>query len=259
MNHLPRIALVLFTAAVVSATPVITTTGVGTRSYGMGNNFVALANDYSAIYWNPAGLAFNPVREINVGVMGTKNEAASELAGTRTATSEQRVSLANVTWLRSIPTARGGFAFALGYSNPFVFDDLREVRGSDTYTGTDTVYGGAGTPVRYDPLDRLSYGGLDNWSASVGWQFAPRMGFGVAASLVTGSEQRSISTLATYYRTNGAVEENSETKLDIGYIGYDLRLGLLIASDCLLSRSTFSRSVFVLTFLERSGSTSRKG
>src|SRR5205085_11630863 len=31
--------------------------GVGARATGLGESFVAVANDPSAIYWNPAGLA----------------------------------------------------------------------------------------------------------------------------------------------------------------------------------------------------------
>ncbi|RIK54073.1 hypothetical protein DCC62_32005, partial [candidate division KSB1 bacterium] len=31
--------------------------GVGGRAVGMGEAFVALANDASALYWNPAGIA----------------------------------------------------------------------------------------------------------------------------------------------------------------------------------------------------------
>ena len=31
--------------------------GFGTRALAMGSAYTALANDYSGIYWNPAGLA----------------------------------------------------------------------------------------------------------------------------------------------------------------------------------------------------------
>ena len=30
--------------------------GFGTRALGMGGAFVSIANDYSAVFWNPAGL-----------------------------------------------------------------------------------------------------------------------------------------------------------------------------------------------------------
>lgn len=39
--------------------------GVGARAEGMGETFVAVANDPSAIYWNPAGLASLQRREIS--------------------------------------------------------------------------------------------------------------------------------------------------------------------------------------------------
>ena len=32
--------------------------GVGSRAMGMGGAFVATANDASAMYWNPAGIAY---------------------------------------------------------------------------------------------------------------------------------------------------------------------------------------------------------
>jgi hypothetical protein len=44
--------------------------GVGARAVGMGETFVAVANDPSAIYWNPAGLASLQRRE--VALSGTR-------------------------------------------------------------------------------------------------------------------------------------------------------------------------------------------
>lgn len=38
--------------------------GVGARALGMGEAFVALADDASATYWNPAGLVFAPQRQV---------------------------------------------------------------------------------------------------------------------------------------------------------------------------------------------------
>ena len=41
----------------------------GTRPMGMGGAYTALADDYSAIYWNPAGLAINPGIELGGSTM----------------------------------------------------------------------------------------------------------------------------------------------------------------------------------------------
>ena len=40
--------------------------GVGARAVGMGETFVAVANDPSAVYWNPAGLASLQRRELSI-------------------------------------------------------------------------------------------------------------------------------------------------------------------------------------------------
>jgi len=40
--------------------------GIGARAVGMGETFVAVANDPSAIYWNPAGLASLQRRELSI-------------------------------------------------------------------------------------------------------------------------------------------------------------------------------------------------
>ncbi|HEY0283950.1 MAG TPA: hypothetical protein VGC23_01065, partial [Vicinamibacterales bacterium] len=40
--------------------------GVGTRAEGMGGAFVAVADDASAIYWNPAGIATGSTFDLQV-------------------------------------------------------------------------------------------------------------------------------------------------------------------------------------------------
>ena len=44
--------------------------GVGARAVGLGESFVAVANDPSAIYWNPAGLASLQRREFAFSHVG---------------------------------------------------------------------------------------------------------------------------------------------------------------------------------------------
>src|SRR3982751_1721854 len=71
MLRSPRVFL-LAAAALVVSHPVVAQTFdiVGTRAAGMGGAFVAVADDASATYWNPGGLAlghiFTAVFERNV-------------------------------------------------------------------------------------------------------------------------------------------------------------------------------------------------
>ncbi len=43
--------------------------GIGSKSVGMGGAFIGLADDFSAVYWNPAGLT--QMKQTNVGIFGT--------------------------------------------------------------------------------------------------------------------------------------------------------------------------------------------
>ena len=55
-----RTSLIILTLLIFSVSSVfangLSLNSIGTRSIGMGGAYVGLANDYSAIYWNPAGL-----------------------------------------------------------------------------------------------------------------------------------------------------------------------------------------------------------
>ena len=55
---------------------------VGQRALGMGGAFVAVANDSSATWWNPAGLATGPF--LDVAISGGSGTAAARLPASRT-------------------------------------------------------------------------------------------------------------------------------------------------------------------------------
>ncbi|MCB2203594.1 outer membrane protein transport protein [bacterium] len=93
-----------------------TGTVVGTRSAGMGNAFIGLANDATALYWNPAGLAQLRMREFSVGLanMGYSNDA-SLFSVTENGDNSQMV-LTNLNFAVPFPVVRGSFVVAAGYN-----------------------------------------------------------------------------------------------------------------------------------------------
>ena len=99
--------------------------GVG-RSTGMGDAFVAVADDASATYWNPAGLALIPHNELLVSHV-------EWIAGVR----HEYVSLVT-------PTAAGSFGFALTALSmgPIEETTIDDPQGTgQTFTASDVAFG----------------------------------------------------------------------------------------------------------------------
>jgi len=71
--------------------------GLGARAVGLGESFVAVANDPSAIYWNPAGLASMQRQEIAISHVGWPGDINYE----------------HLTWV--VPSRRFGGSFALQF------------------------------------------------------------------------------------------------------------------------------------------------
>ncbi len=100
--------------------------GVGARGIGMGGAFTALADDASAVYWNPAGLARLEKRELSV--------SHAELGlGTR----EDFLAYAH-------PTPRGTFAAAMTYLSQVSIGG-RDASGRPIgdYQASDAAFAGA--------------------------------------------------------------------------------------------------------------------
>ena len=60
-------AFILFLLTLGGPAAAQTTESLGTRALGMGGAFVAVANDSSATWWNPAGIAAGPFLDFGVG------------------------------------------------------------------------------------------------------------------------------------------------------------------------------------------------
>jgi len=189
--------------------------GVGARAFAFAGNHVAAVNDLSATYWNPAALAFLPVREFQasfdiartVGVTEASGGGISELPGAKMEDYRDRLRLRGIGAMTAIPTVQGGLTLAATYDSPFAFDDF-SVFG---YTGSDGV---ANTE------NDVRYGDLNRWSMAFGVQVAPKVSVGLAVSIVTGED-----------RTIYDHKEDNETLISAehisNYLGYSLTGGVL--------------------------------
>jgi hypothetical protein len=222
----------------------VTETGIGARSFSMGNNYVSFSNDASAMFFNPAGLAFAPVREVSFGLSGLVRTAGSSVDGAGYGTSEEeshrsRVRLGNVSLVRAFPATRGGCAIALGYGTPYILDDILDYHGYSIADGLET-----------EILENLtSYGQLNFLTGSFGIQIASNLGAGVSASFVSGSGAQSYTS---YVEENSVNIDNYQETLRQSYAGIDVRAGLMYSIPGILSVGLRIQAPQYIVFRENS-------
>jgi long-subunit fatty acid transport protein len=90
--------------------------GIGARSAGMGNTSVAVVDDFSALFTNPAGLASLRSFEFSAGFsnVGYNNDAT--FFGSVVNSSDRVTNLNNLGLVYPVPTSRGSLTFAFGFA-----------------------------------------------------------------------------------------------------------------------------------------------
>jgi len=182
--------------------------GVGTNAFSLANNYVALAQDQSAIYRNPGALGFLPVRGFSLSTDMLSSHVSTDFNGTSDASDLRRLRLPQMGYMSAVPTSMGGLTFAIGFQNPYVFDDNLKYHG------------------RYDTANSINinsrpYGGLNFYTGAFGIQVAPGLALGAALSFVSGSEKVKESAVIN----DTSVSYDDEPTYD--YSGYDIRFGMM--------------------------------
>jgi long-subunit fatty acid transport protein len=88
---------------------------VGARSQGMGNTVVGIADDFSALFGNPAGLSQQKSFEFSVGLsrLGYGNDVT--FFDNKTSDNNNAINLNNLALVYPVATSRGGLTFAFGF------------------------------------------------------------------------------------------------------------------------------------------------
>ncbi len=103
--------------------------GVGARAAGLGGAFVGIADDYSAIYWNPAGLGQMSRMELNLGFSHNKVVNTADFLGVRSRAEDTFTRLNSIGLTIPVPTYQGSLVFGFGYNKVTDFDNRFEIEG----------------------------------------------------------------------------------------------------------------------------------
>jgi long-subunit fatty acid transport protein len=192
--------------------------GVGARALSMGGAYTGVASDYSAIYWNPAGLAQMQYSEFSAGLSYLSTKDNSTFFGSAESYSNSATTLNSLGLVQKVPTVRGSLVLGFGFHRSANFlsglsftgfnpnssiiqtyardgakypSDLSDNIAYQTYLADfDTATGNFISPIanRVTQLAKvLESGGLNNWSIAAGVDIAPNVSLGLTLTYVAGS------------------------------------------------------------------------
>lgn len=192
--------------------------GVGARAIAMGGAYTGVASDYSAIYWNPAGLAQMQYSEFTAGLSYLSTKDNSTFFGSAESYTNSSTALNSLGLVHKVPTLRGNLVLGFGFHRQANFlsgmsftgfnpnssiiqtyarngaQYPSDISGNIAYqlylADIDTVQGTFVSPItnRVTQLAHvLESGGLNNWSVSGALDIAKEVSLGLTLTYVSGT------------------------------------------------------------------------
>lgn len=198
--------------------------GVGARAQSMGGAFIAVADDYTATYWNPAGLS--QIRRMELlGAMShfmMENKASYANQSMLDETNATKVNAFGFVF--PYPVYRGSLVFAIGYNRVRSFDS------GFTYEG----YFDANTDSANDrSLTDIEDGSLRNWTFSGAMEISPHLSLGASLNLWRGNDDyqwidKYDSELNPIYSETDFIDDYIyKASINTKYTGLNFKFGVL--------------------------------
>jgi long-subunit fatty acid transport protein len=149
---------------------------INARAMALGGSYTAIANDFSALYYNAAGLSSVKQHELSFSLNQNKLNNQGQYNGYPSSGMDiQNLGIQSWGYLWPIPTTRGGLTFAMGYVRPRNFADALTFIDPKTKTAGQYWY--------------KSEGYLDQYRFGFGLDIAPDIALGLATSYTTGEQE----------------------------------------------------------------------
>lgn len=200
------------------------TFGVGARTMGMGGASLGVADDFTALYWNPAGMAqiqkFELFTSFSHNTSNTDSFFSSnEVAGT----SRTQLRPNSIGFVYPFYTEQGGLAIAFGYNRPQNFDYQTAIYGVDPSAGD--LYSG----LLVDEMN-INSGGIGIWSFGGSVYVTKSVLIGGSVDFWNGNSLNELDTTATdAFNIDSEISRfRFDDEIDRDYSGIGGRLGVLV-------------------------------
>jgi long-subunit fatty acid transport protein len=216
--------------------------GFGARSIAMGTAYTAIADDYSATYWNPAGLAqirrmefFGEISHLNYNTDAT-------FYGNLSASDDNFTKISSLGIVFPVPTFRGNLVFALGFNRVKEFDHTLQFSGTNpTQSGLNFDVDSA-TVAFFDEnvhqQELISQdGSLNNWSFAGAIDVSPNVSIGMSINIWSGTLNYAFNFLQDDFNQNYDVFPADFNRFELSqklisdYSAFQLKVGVLLRAS----------------------------
>lgn len=217
--------------------------GFGTRALAMGGAYTALANDYSGIYWNPAGLGSIDKTAIHAELSHLQFSNDALYMGNLTSNNQGFTKLKSLGFVMPLPTSQGSFVIAGGFNRVLDYDDhLYFDWSGDLPDGLEFGFQNDDGDFDWYPFDEDVYiqenvrseGSLQRWSIGGALALSPNFTIGLTTSLMHGKEEYNLDFSQfddknLYQILPGDFNEYSINEiLQSDYYAFNIKLGGII-------------------------------
>lgn len=217
--------------------------GFGTRALAMGGAYTALANDYSGIYWNPAGLGSINKTGIYAELSHLQFSNDALYMGNLTSNNQGFTKLKSLGFVMPLPTSQGSFVIAGGFNRVLDYDDhLYFDWSGDLPDGLEFGFQNDDGDFDWYPFDEDVYiqenvrseGSLQRWSIGGALALSPNFTIGLTTSLMHGKEEYNLDFSQfddknLYQILPGDFNEYSINEiLQSDYYAFNIKLGGII-------------------------------
>ncbi|MFH1893334.1 MAG: hypothetical protein ABIK83_11710 [Candidatus Zixiibacteriota bacterium] len=209
--------------------------GSGVRARSMGGAFIGLANDASAITWNPAGLIQTLDPQICFSGSYTRPNSTIDLnygtfMGGRLAVNDNRFNINYASFLAPLTIKEHQFSASIAYQK---LDEINHAEMQNPYIYVPIIYYQWDSVV-VSHLEEAVTGGMDVVNLGFGTSIMGGLAVGAAANIYIGTADENYDVTAEWMDTKGAGQYEQDVRrlfrahslFDVSYSGFNMTFGL---------------------------------